>query len=281
MRIVLVFLLVASATAAPGYMELLKQQTLETQADTCGKTSLSSISSQIVGGVLAKDGEVPFQISLYANSWGGFSHNCGGSIIDAETIVTAAHCVRGAAVSSQQVRYGSLKHATGTAVNVREIRIHDKYESARSYDIAILKLSTPIPLDSGNVNIGTICLPDAGSDPADGTPVTISGWGNTMGDEGSSPADLRHVTVPTVNRATCIAAYAPTIVDETMLCAAEAEGGKDSCQGDSGGPLFSVDGGVATLHGVVSWGRGCAQKGYPGVYAAVGNLRSWIDANRY
>ena len=58
-----------------------------------------------------------------------------------------------------------------------------------------------------------------------------------------------------------------------QICAAHPAGGKDACQGDSGGPL-AVDGKLA---GVVSWGNGCAKKGYPGAYTEVAAFREWIE----
>jgi len=57
-----------------------------------------------------------------------------------------------------------------------------------------------------------------------------------------------------------------------MICAAVTGGGKDDCQGDSGSPL--VVGGQ--LAGIVSWGVGCADAEYPGVYSNVATVKSFV-----
>ena len=87
------------------------------------------------------------------------------------------------------------------------------------------------------------------------------------------------MTLPIVSRKQCADDYA-TYYNDTitarMLCAGYEEGGKDHCFGDSGGPLVTKRDGVWEIQGIVSWAKGCAEKGYPGVSTRVTQVVDWI-----
>jgi trypsin len=118
---------------------------------------------------------------------------------------------------------------------------------------------------------------DDGTYSATGTETLSAGWGAvTQGGRGSDV--LLQVTVPIVDQARCQELYSSYTLTDSMICAGYEEGGRDTCQGDSGGPLFVVPAGKSpVLVGVVSWGRGCAQQGYFGIYARVSAVKSWIE----
>ncbi|NWV02109.1 TRY1 protein, partial [Upupa epops] len=89
----------------------------------------------------------------------------------------------------------------------------------------------------------------------------------------SYPDTLQCLKAPVLSASDCSKAY-PGQITNNMICVGFLEGGKDSCQGDSGGPVVCN----GQLQGIVSWGIGCAKKGYPGVYTKVCNYVSWIQS---
>ncbi|KAH8378200.1 hypothetical protein KR093_010014 [Drosophila rubida] len=222
------------------------------------------LDGRIVGGVEASIEEYPYQISLQRTY-----HMCGGSLIGEGVVLTAAHCVDSSTAFSAKVRIGSTrKESGGVLVPIKRVHRHPKYNpQIIDYDFAVLELQS---YNATNVTQAFVQLPEQNDDIADGTLVTISGWGNTQSAV-ESDVVLRAVIVPKVNQTLCDVAYGGGIT-ERMLCAGLSEGGKDACQGDSGGPLVA-DG---TLWGVVSWGYGCARPEYPGVYSRVASVREWI-----
>jgi hypothetical protein len=58
----------------------------------------------IVGGTTAAAGDFPFIVSLQQSG----SHICGASLLNANTILTAAHCAVGQKASNMKIRAGSL-----------------------------------------------------------------------------------------------------------------------------------------------------------------------------
>uniref|UniRef100_A0AAY4CH40 Peptidase S1 domain-containing protein n=1 Tax=Denticeps clupeoides TaxID=299321 RepID=A0AAY4CH40_9TELE len=94
-----------------------------------------------------------------------------------------------------------------------------------------------------------------------------------------SPQSLQEVEVPVVGGAECQLAYNETglSITENMICAGLlTTGGKDSCQGDSGGPMVSRQGTAWVQSGIVSFGKGCAEPYFPGVYTRVSQYQKWI-----
>ena len=96
---------------------------------------------------------------------------------------------------------------------------------------------------------------------------------------GSATNTLQWVRVPAITNAACNAQYGGSITD-SMICAGyPGVGGKDACQGDSGGPFVCNEGGKAIIAGVVSWGYGCADANYAGVYSRNTAALDWIKSS--
>ncbi|KAL2098740.1 hypothetical protein ACEWY4_005220 [Coilia grayii] len=157
-------------------------------------------------------------------------------------------------------------------MNLKRILRHPDYSDiTKNNDIAMLRMRTAVRFSD---YIRPVCLADSKSLFHNGTNSWVTGWGNIGGET------LEEVEVPVIGNRQCDCFYkdSPLKVSENMICAGLLLSGKDSCQGDSGGPMVSQQNSVWILSGVVSYGRGCAQAGYPGVYTRVSRYQSWINS---
>ncbi|XP_044533306.1 trypsin-like, partial [Gracilinanus agilis] len=218
--------------------------------------------NKILGGYSCPVNSIPYQVSLNA----GY-HFCGGSLINTEWVVSAAHCYK----SRMQVRLGeyNIEVVEGNEqfIDAAKVIRHPKYNSFTiNNDIMLIKLKTPATLNS---RVSPITLPT--SCAATGTSCLISGWGNTLSSGSDYPDVLQCLQAPVLSDSECQSAY-PGKITKNMICLGFLEGGKDSCQEDTGGPVVCN----GELQGIVSWGYGCAQKGRPGVYTKVCNYVDWI-----
>ncbi|XP_011863837.1 PREDICTED: trypsin-1-like [Vollenhovia emeryi] len=229
---------------------------------------------RIVNGEDAKLGEIPYQVSLQYK--GNNFHFCGGSILNNNYVITAAHCVEDESATGLKVVAGSLKLSDPKSQHeVEKIIVHKDYNEINSWinDIALLKVKTPFKESS---TMKRVPLPPKGHVVKANDIAVVSGWGN-LWSGGPSTDKLQRVNILIADQEYCKDMYGSMgyNIYATHVCAHDPSVEKGSCQGDSGGPL-TVGG---KLVGLVSWARGCADTSYPTVFTRVVSYLDWIKAN--
>ncbi|MDT0462881.1 S1 family peptidase [Streptomyces gibsoniae] len=233
-----------------------------------GATTAVAAPRPIVGGTTTTTTAYPFMMQITDASGNQF---CGGTLVSAKKVVTAAHCMAGETTGSVRVVGGRtyLNGTNGTVSKVTRIWVNPDYtDASNGDDVAVLTLSSSMPYTTASY----VSSSQTGVYAA-GTTARIVGWGTTS-ESGNSSNQLRTATVPIVSDSSCRSSYGSDYVQSDMVCAGYTSGGVDTCQGDSGGPLLI--GGV--LAGITSWGNGCAEAGYPGVYTRLTTFSSLVTA---
>ncbi|KAH8378576.1 hypothetical protein KR009_000061 [Drosophila setifemur] len=225
--------------------------------------SLDYLPTRIVNG--KKISCRTYQCALHVDDF----YTCSCVILDAIHILTAQHCMFVAA-SRYTVRAGSTQQRRGGQLRrVQKVVLHPGYSSSTMRnDLAILKLRSPlkygkcvqpVKLPSRRIKRFPRCF-------------LASGWGLTSANAQNVQRYLRGVIVCKVRRSKCRKMYkkAGIKIYKEMICAMRKN--RDTCSGDSGGPLVHK----GTLYGITSFGIGCANPNYPGVYVNVKRYVRWI-----
>ncbi|XP_068216418.1 trypsin-1-like [Palaemon carinicauda] len=249
----------------------------------CGKRGRRF--NRIVGGTAASEGEFPWMASLMSERMDP-NYFCGGALISAWYVLTAAHCLTGYPPHhSIWVRLGehdfSVNDEHYLDRRVAKFVVHPDFNRRTLIDdIALIEFTLALPLDEF---MQAICLPPppppgAGHNVYEGKEVTVAGWGASSYMGKQTPL-LKKVTVPVWSLEECRRSYTEKGLFLRAICAGLPEGGKDSCQFDSGGPLMLEEDGTFVVIGLTSWGKDCGAKNFPGVYTSVNMYLDWIEEN--
>lgn len=269
-------------------------------SDICGKDP----SKRIFGGELTELRQFPWLVLLEYDKPDGRGFHCGGSLINRNYVITAAHCVSNIRRSWKLVSVRLGEHEldkdpdcededrpgfedcadSPIDIPISETIVHQQYgprELAKPNDIALLRLRYPVTYSR---SISPICLPTKQeflNNRFTGVSMTVAGWGRT---ENSTQSKIKlKLDVPISADAECSATYkrnGATLTDR-QICAG-GEKGKDSCSGDSGGPLMYQQTSDYTwyLFGIVSFGPlNCGTRDFPGIYTLVPKYLTWIVEN--
>ncbi|XP_049294231.1 transmembrane protease serine 9-like [Anopheles funestus] len=225
----------------------------------CGRRKVKT-SYLIQNGLDAKPGHWPWHAAIFYIKNDLFDYKCGGSIIDENTILTAAHCVftsgvkRASEVSIHVGRNHIKEDAEYTQIHdAQDIIVHPKFRSGTIYnDIALIKLDTSI---TWSKFVQPVCLwnLDESWNTIVGKNGTIVGFGLTEANTVSE--NLKQTLVGVIDGLKCVEKDRDVFGNQltsNMICAGGQEGAI-ACSGDSGGGMFFEIEGKWFVRGIVSF----------------------------
>ena len=240
-------------------------------------TAIASPARAIHRGYDAPFGSYRFMASLRLADTPD-SHRCGGTLIEPDIVLTAAHCVA-------RVPAGGLVAVVGADISdwpkVPRIstlghRVPETFDFRvdNRDDVAVVRLST---------SQATPGIRLAAGEPRVGARVVTAGWGCTNAPPVCrvNAADLQASGQTVLPDASCgrdVFWTRPTFNARTNICTKGTRARSTINRGDSGGPLLVRDaGGAFRQVGVTALGSDSTTKLYAG-FTSIPVERKWIEA---
>ncbi|XP_055606256.1 serine protease snake-like [Uranotaenia lowii] len=240
----------------------------------------------VAGGTRAFNGEYQHMAAIGWELEEGIRYTCGGTLISARYVLTAAHCaIQVEEAFPTVVRLGdshlgnSDNDEDAQQFKIVNIKRHPLHRfSQRYHDIALIELDRDASLSQ---TVCPACLWLEDSIPSG--PLHIVGYGETEQAGGLSDT-LQQGQVSLVSTNQCSQQFQsdrriPNGILESQFCAAHPV--MDTCQGDSGGPIEIRRVDMSDLQypvivGVTSFGTACINNSI-GVYTKVSHYIDWIE----
>ncbi|KAL4229913.1 Scavenger receptor Cys-rich [Mactra antiquata] len=266
---------------------------LKCRLPECGTSVIQDtlVQSHIINGRPATIEEWPWYGRMYVVGY----FLCGGSLINEQWVLSAAHCVEGFLQYQFTMVFGqdqlNQENEYIQAIPVTRIIIHPELNlnSAFENDLVLMKLEYPVIITN---RTRPVCLPTMSSfnlmmsteEPQECYVVGFGATENLYRDQGQQ-RDVQSLGKRKVNilsYETCGAAYGvywPNEEVDKVVCISSEGPNSPTCFGDSGGPLVcKFDDARWELMGVVSFGWGmCMNNVIPSVLGSVAHYLDWID----
>ncbi|XP_075222694.1 modular serine protease-like isoform X2 [Lycorma delicatula] len=257
--------------------------------EDCGKLfNPGNVKPQITFGLSTSVSMFPWNVAIYHTQNGEWIHACGGSLISAYMVVTAAHCLRDKnenKLTKFQIKLAvgkyyrdwNRKESKSQIRDVAEMFVSKHYTGFATnyqFDIAVIELSTAVIFSAITM---PVCVPDKNTNPRNGDlgkfqPSVVlhvvklsqcmrngtahfqqvAGWGK---DENYKNTEiLKAANLHYIERRTCIGTMHinPNEVPEDKFCASSKDDNSSVMSGDSGAALVFESRGRYFIHGIVS-----------------------------
>ncbi|XP_025716881.1 serine protease 57 [Callorhinus ursinus] len=230
-----------------------------------------SWGARIIGGHEVTPHSRPYMVSVKFEG----QHHCGGFLLRAHWVVSAAHCFSHRDPRTGLVVLGAhILHApelTQQVFGISALIRHPDYQPAtHANDICLLKLNRSAVLGPA---VGLLKLPQRGARPLKaGARCQVAGWGS-ISDFEDLPPGLMEAEVRVLGLDICNSSWRGQL-SPGMLCTQSGDRRRRGfCSADSGGPLVCRN----RAHGLVSFsGLWCGDPKTPDVYTQVSAFVSWI-----